>query len=100
MYVKAIIILCVAAIVLLIILFSRGSSNGTRVSNDNDSVDKLRSGTKSARVINNKLGNNTKERQILTGKLKQNNRKAGTGINKAINILKKAKDRSNTDKDI
>ena len=96
MYVKAIIILCIIIILLVVYLSCRGRTNGSGIQDDRDSVDKLRNGTKSATDINNTLKGNTETGQDITGDIEQHNTNARSGIGKALDILRKARNRNNT----
>jgi hypothetical protein len=89
MYVKTIIILVAIIGILVLYLLLRGRSNGSTVRDNNDSIDKLKTETGSARDTNNKS-------RKVTGDIRTYNNEARAGIDEAINILKEAKDRSNT----
>lgn len=89
MYVKAIIILCLIVGILLLCLFVRGRSNGSGISDDSDIVDKLKERIDDASKIYRESGEATSD-------IKRHNREAGTGLDEALEILRRAKDRQDT----
>jgi hypothetical protein len=97
MYVKAIIILCGVGIVLLIVLFSRGSSNGSGSSRDNTGDRKLKQDIRTERE---NIGNNRNKLRQGVGVIRENIKTQRRSNNRIREIIEKAKNRSNTDKDI
>lgn len=96
MYVKAIIILCAVIAILVLYLLFRGRSNGSGVQSDRDIVDGLKDSNRESSKINSELAGNSESRRDLTEQIAEDNRNAGSGIDEALGILKRAKERDNT----
>ena len=95
------IILGVLAVLIFIIAIRRDNSNRSGIQDNINRVRKIRDGIDKAGESNNQtsehletLGNNNRDAQGRTEDIKRNNQSAKSGIRSAIEILKRAKKRS------
>ena len=95
MYVKACVVIGLIILVIIAINILRRNINGRRVSDDSDSIDGIQKRNRESEAINSGLAANAGARREATRKISENNSNAGSGIDDALGILKKAKDRNN-----
>ena len=107
MHVETIIIVLIVIVIALIYLLSRGNADKPGIRDNKASLDKLSSGSTAARESIDriksdfdKLSVNTESAIKRTEDISQNNTDAAAGISNALDILERAKDRDNADKDI